>query len=64
MPVSPRHDWSRDEIQELLELPLLELLWRAQQVHRVANPGYRVQLASLLSVKTGGCEEDCAYCPQ
>ncbi len=63
-PVAIRHDWSRAEIQELLELPLLELLWRAQAVHRQANPGYRVQLASLLSVKTGGCEEDCAYCPQ
>ncbi|QNI44747.1 biotin synthase [Synechococcus sp. WH 8101] len=59
-----RHDWSVAEIQTLLELPLIELLWRAQQVHRLANPGYRVQLASLLSVKTGGCEEDCAYCPQ
>jgi biotin synthase len=59
-----RHDWSRAEIEELLELPLLDLLWRAQAVHREANPGYRVQLASLLSVKTGGCEEDCAYCPQ
>ena len=42
----------------------MDLLWRAQGVHRAANPGYRVQLASLLSVKTGGCEEDCAYCPQ
>ncbi|MCP9890906.1 biotin synthase BioB [Cyanobium sp. Aljojuca 7D2] len=59
-----RHDWSRSEIQALLELPLMELLWQAQQVHRDANPGYHVQLASLLSVKTGGCEEDCAYCPQ
>jgi len=59
-----RHDWSRAEIQELLALPLLELLWRAQAVHRTVNPGYKVQLASLLSVKTGGCEEDCAYCPQ
>ena len=59
-----RHDWSRDEIQALLELPLVDLLWQAQAVHRQANPGYRVQLASLLSVKTGGCEEDCAYCPQ
>jgi biotin synthase len=59
-----RHDWSRQEIQALLHLPLMELLWQAQQVHRVANPGYRVQLASLLSVRTGGCEEDCAYCPQ
>ena len=63
-PVERRHDWSVAEIQTLLELPLIELLWRAQQVHRLANPGYRVQLASLLSVKTGGCEEDCAYCPQ
>ena len=59
-----RHNWSTAEIQALLELPLMDLLWRAQAVHRQANPGYRVQLASLLSVKTGGCEEDCAYCPQ
>nr|WP_255373940.1 biotin synthase BioB [Synechococcus sp. 8F6] len=64
LPVITRHDWSRSEIQALLELPLMELLWQAQQVHRAANPGYHVQLASLLSVKTGGCEEDCAYCPQ
>ncbi len=59
-----RHDWTRQEIESLLALPLMELLWQAQQVHRAANPGYRVQLASLLSVRTGGCEEDCAYCPQ
>ncbi len=59
-PLQLRHDWSTAEIQALLELPLMELLWRAQAVHRDANPGYRVQLASLLSVKTGGCEEDCA----
>ena len=62
--VALRHDWSVEEIQEILDAPLMELLWRAQAVHREANPGYRVQLASLLSVKTGGCEEDCAYCPQ
>ena len=62
--LSVRHDWSTAEIQALLELPLMDLLWQAQDVHRQANPGYRVQLASLLSVKTGGCEEDCAYCPQ
>jgi len=63
--VSERHDWSLAEIEALLELPLVDLLWRAQQVHREAHPdGYHVQLASLLSVKTGGCEEDCAYCPQ
>ena len=64
MTLSIRHDWSIEEIQGLLELPLMELLWQAQSVHREANPGYRVQLASLLSVKTGGCEEDCAYCSQ
>ena len=62
--VTSRHDWSVEEIQEILDAPLMDLLWRAQGVHRAANPGYRVQLASLLSVKTGGCEEDCAYCPQ
>jgi biotin synthase len=60
-----RHDWSRAEIAELLAAPLVDLLWRAQQVHRDTHPeGYHVQLASLLSVKTGGCSEDCAYCPQ
>uniref|UniRef100_UPI0040494B2B biotin synthase BioB n=1 Tax=Cyanobium sp. TaxID=2164130 RepID=UPI0040494B2B len=64
LPVITRHDWTRSEIQALLDQPLMDLLWQAQQVHRVAIPGYEVQLASLLSVKTGGCEEDCAYCPQ
>ena len=64
MTLTIRHDWTIAEIQALLELPLMELLWQAQSVHRAANPGYRVQLASLLSVKTGGCEEDCAYCSQ
>lgn len=59
-----RHDWTTPEIQALLNLPLVDLIWQAQSVHRLANPGYEVQLASLLSVKTGGCEEDCAYCPQ
>ena len=59
-----RHDWSQQEILDLLQQPLLELLWQAQQVQRSANPHQGVLLASLLSVKTGGCEEDCAYCPQ
>jgi biotin synthase len=62
--MTTRHDWSRKEILELLQRPLMDLLWRAQQVHRSANPEQGVLLASLLSVKTGGCEEDCAYCPQ
>ena len=64
MTVEIRHNWSLSEIEALLSLPLVDLLWQAQQVHREANPGYQVQLASLLSVRTGGCEEDCAYCPQ
>ena len=59
-----RYDWSLEEIRDLLEMSLMDLLWKAQSVHRAANPGYKVQLASLLSVKTGGCSEDCAYCPQ
>ena len=64
MTVALRHDWELNEIEALLNLPLVDLLWQAQQMHREANPGYQVQLASLLSVRTGGCEEDCAYCPQ
>ena len=53
MAASMRHDWDLAEIEALLELPLVDLLWRAQQVHRDAHPdGYHVQLASLLSVKT------------
>ena len=59
-----RYDWTVEQVRELLERPLMDLLWQAQLVHRAANPGYRVQRASLLSVKTGGCQEDCAYCPQ
>ena len=59
-----RFDWDLEEIKGLFELPLMDLMWKAQLVHRAANPGYKVQLASLISVKTGGCSEDCAYCPQ
>jgi biotin synthase len=59
-----RHDWSVDEVQALLALPLPELLFRAQQAHRAHFDATKVQLATLLSVKTGGCPEDCAYCPQ
>ncbi len=49
-----RNDWSIEEVLDLLNQPLMDLLWNAQSVHRIANPGYKVQLASLLSVKTGG----------
>lgn len=60
----PRHDWTRDEIRGIYRQPLTELLFRAQQVHREFHDPLRVQFCRLLSVKTGGCPEDCAYCPQ
>lgn len=59
-----RTDWTRDEIREIHDLPLFDLLYRAQTVHREAFGDYKMQLCSLLSVKTGGCSEDCGYCPQ
>ncbi|GAC1577026.1 MAG: biotin synthase BioB [Polyangiales bacterium] len=59
-----RHDWSVAEIRGIHDLPLLELLHRAQTVHRAHHPKNQVQLCTLLSVKTGACPEDCAYCPQ
>jgi biotin synthase len=62
--VAPRHDWSTAEIQAIHDLPLLELLFRAQGVHRENHPKNQVQLCTLLSVKTGACPEDCKYCPQ
>jgi biotin synthase len=59
-----RHDWSTDEIAALYHQPLPELLFEAQRVHRLHHDPTQVQLCTLLSVKTGGCPEDCAYCPQ
>jgi biotin synthase len=59
-----RHDWSRSEIRALFELPFPELMFRAQSVHRVSFDPTEVQISTLLSIKTGGCPEDCAYCPQ
>ncbi|WP_298289594.1 biotin synthase BioB [Thiomonas sp.] len=56
--------WNTQRIQTLLDLPLPELLWQAQQVHRAHFDPTEIQLSSLLSIKTGGCAEDCAYCPQ
>src|SRR5580698_10599062 len=59
-----RHDWARTELHALFELPLPELTFRAQTIHRENfNPAV-VQISTLLSIKTGGCPEDCAYCPQ
>jgi biotin synthase len=62
--LTERHDWTLPEVRALHDLPLMELIHRAQSVHREAFPANEVQLCSLLSVKTGGCPEDCAYCPQ
>jgi biotin synthase len=59
-----RHDWTAGEALAILESPLLELVARAQDVHRAHHRDNDVQLASLLSIKTGGCPEDCKYCPQ
>jgi len=59
-----RNDWSIAEIKEIYEKPLLELIFEAAQVHRKFHTGSEVQVCTLLSVKTGGCPEDCAYCPQ
>lgn len=57
-------EWSESEIMTLYELPFMDLLWRAQQVHRAHHNPNEVQCSSLLSIKTGGCPEDCSYCPQ
>lgn len=59
-----RHDWNRDEVQALFALPLNDLLFEAQTVHRRNFDPNKVQLSTLLSIKTGGCPEDCAYCSQ
>ena len=60
----PRMDWSRDEIADLFNLPFTELVFRAARVHREHHAPAEVQLCTLLSIKTGGCPEDCGYCSQ
>ena len=59
-----RHDWTRAEVRALFELPFPELMFRAESVHRQNFDPTEVQISTLLSIKTGGCPEDCAYCPQ
>lgn len=59
-----RHDWQKEEIIALFNLPFNDLLFRAHSVHRENFPANEVQISTLLSIKTGGCAEDCAYCPQ
>ncbi|ARP99863.1 biotin synthase BioB [Pseudorhodoplanes sinuspersici] len=59
-----RHDWTRAEIRDLFALPFPDLMFQAQAVHRASFDPTEVQVSTLLSIKTGGCPEDCAYCPQ
>ncbi|TNY22766.1 biotin synthase, BioB [Rhodotorula diobovata] len=60
----PAKQWTRDEIQEVYDTPLMELIFRAATVHRLNHPPDQVQLCTLLNIKTGGCSEDCSYCAQ
>ncbi|MBS0358974.1 MAG: biotin synthase BioB [Proteobacteria bacterium] len=59
-----RHDWTLQEVQALFELPFADLMFRAQSIHRKYFDPNAVQISTLLSIKTGTCPEDCAYCPQ
>ncbi len=59
-----RNNWQQDEIEAIYHTPLLELIYRAASLHRKYNDTAEVQVCTLLSIKTGGCSEDCAYCPQ
>ena len=63
-PDTARTDWTRDEIAALFDLPFTDLLFRAASVHRAHHVPDEVQLCTLLSIKTGGCPEDCGYCSQ
>jgi len=62
--IEPRTDWTRAEIAALFDLPFMDLLYEAQTIHRANFPRNEVQLSTLLSIKTGGCPEDCGYCSQ
>ncbi|TFK57482.1 biotin synthase [Heliocybe sulcata] len=64
MPINARYDWSRREIQEIYDSPLLDLVFRAASVHRQHHDPSKVQLCTLMNIKTGGCTEDCSYCSQ
>ncbi len=59
-----RHNWTKEEIEEIYHSPLLDLIYRSATIHRENNDYSEVQISSLISIKTGGCPEDCAYCPQ
>ena len=59
-----RNDWTKEEILAIYNKSLMELLYEAATVHRIHHDPNKVQVSTLLSIKTGGCPEDCGYCPQ
>src|SRR5688572_33079278 len=59
-----KHNWTKEEISKIYQRPLLDLIFEAATIHRNNNDYSEVQISSLISIKTGGCPEDCAYCPQ
>ena len=62
--LTPRTDWTREEAAEVYRAPFNDLIFAAQSVHRKCHPANQVQTSQLLSIKTGGCAEDCGYCNQ
>ena len=64
MTLKERHDWTKEEILDIYNMPMMDLLYKAASIHRQSHDPNVVQVSTLLSIKTGGCPEDCAYCPQ
>src|SRR5688572_13999513 len=64
MTTALRHDWTREEIRAIHDMPLLDLVFRAAAVHREQPDPSEVQVCKLISIKTGACPEDCSYCSQ
>ena len=64
MPDEPRYDWTNEQIRTIYDMPLLDLIHKAAGVHRLYHPKDEVQVCKLISIKTGGCPEDCSYCSQ
>lgn len=62
--IEERHNWTKEEILDIYNLPMMELLYKAATIHREHHDPNTVQVSTLLSIKTGGCPEDCGYCPQ
>ena len=62
--MTTRNDWTREEIQHLYEQPFMDLVFKAQQIHREYFDANVIQVSTLLSIKTGKCPEDCKYCSQ